>query len=37
MLTSLKIHWLKWQIKILLRLRELENRRPRNNRHMFLG
>ena len=30
MLTSLKIHWLKWQIKVLLRLKQLEDRRSRN-------
>ena len=34
MLTSLKIHWLKWQIKVLLRMRQLENK-ARNRGRFF--
>jgi len=37
MFTSLRIHRLRWQIKALLRKRQLENRRPHNGRHLFLG
>ena len=34
MLTSLKIRWLKWQIEILLKLRQLETRRSRRANHL---
>jgi len=37
MLMSLKIHCLKWQIKVLLRKKQLENRRSRDRRYLFLG
>ena len=37
MLTSLKIRWLKWQIQVLLKLKQFEDRKSRNGSHVSLG
>jgi hypothetical protein len=37
MITPIRIQLLKWEIQILLKLKQFENRRSRNGSHISLG